>query len=60
MASSSCWSTGTASVDGTVSGDRIMAINCSSQLPVGQLITEGLLGESVGNKGTTGMRGATS
>ena len=37
-----------------------MAINCSSQVPAGQRITEGLVGESVGNKGAAGMRGTTS
>ena len=37
-----------------------MEINCSSPEPAGKLITEGLLGESFGNEGVAGMRGATS
>ena len=60
MTFSSCRSTGATSVDGTVCGDRLMTITCSSQVSAGQLITEVLLGESVRNKGAAGMRGTTS
>ena len=37
-----------------------MVIDCSSQVPAEQWITEGLLGESVGNKGAADKRGTTS
>ena len=41
-------------------GSKLLAIDCSSQVPVGQLITGGLRGESVGNKGAPGIKGAAS
>ena len=39
---------------------RSLAIDRSSQEPVGQLITGGLLGESVGNKGAAWIEGSSS